>query len=221
MRNTLPLITAFLALAACSSDAPPTNGAADEAGTPPGDVVVASDTHLVADAPPYPSVPLPEGLVWLTNDEDPVFASPDAKRGGTFRSYIVGFPATLRMHGPDSNDGDYIPIKRSMSVALLDLQPNTLKFIPSLATHWAFGADGKTVYFKLDPRARWSDGEPVTADDYVFAREFRTSEFIVDPYGKNYFTTHIVDIVEARRLYDLRHRPRRRSRPTRCSTSTA
>jgi microcin C transport system substrate-binding protein len=196
MRNTLPLIAAFLVLTACSGDAPPTNETVDEVATPPEDVVVASETHLVADPPTYPSVPLPEGLVWLTNDEDPVFASPDAKRGGTFRTYIIGFPATLRTYGPDSNSGDYIPIKRSMNMALLDLHPNTLKFIPSLATHWAFGTDGKTVYFKLDPRARWSDGEPVTADDYVFVREFRTSDFIVDPYGKNYFTTQILNIAK-------------------------
>ena len=63
MRNTLSAhCTALLAFAACSSDAPPTNGAADDAATPPEDVVVASDTHLVADPPTYPSVPLPEGL---------------------------------------------------------------------------------------------------------------------------------------------------------------
>ena len=81
-------------------------------------------------------------------------------------------------------------------MSLVDIHPNTLKFIPSLATHWAFGADGKTVYYKLDPRARWSDGEPVTADDYVFSREMRLSDFIVDPFGKNYFTDQIVDVVK-------------------------
>ncbi len=195
MRNLL-LISTLLTLAACSGEAPPPTGAADEGATAPEDVVVASDTHLVDNPPTYPSVPLPEGLEWLTNEDDPVFASPDAKRGGTFRTYITGFPLTLRMHGPDGNSGSYVPITRSMRLALLDLHPNTLKFTPSLATHWAFGADGKTVYFKLDPRARWSDGEPVTADDYVFAREMRLSDFIVDPYGKNYFSTQIVNIAK-------------------------
>ena len=196
MRNNLLALAFLLALAACSSDAPPPADAAAEGAASAEDVVVAGDTHLVANPPTYPSVPLPEGLTWLTNEEDPVFAAPDAKRGGTFRTYITGFPLTLRMYGPDDNSGSYVSMKRSMRLALLDLHPNTLKFIPSLATHWAFGADGKTVYYKLDPRARWSDGEPVTADDYVFAREMRLSDFIVDPYGKNYFTTQIVDVAK-------------------------
>jgi microcin C transport system substrate-binding protein len=196
MRNPLLLIPVLLAFAACSSETPPPTGAAEEGAAAPEDVVVASDTRLVENPPTYPSTPLPEGLEWLTNEDDPVFASPEAKRGGEYRTYITGFPLTLRGHGPDANSDQYVSVKRSMNLALLDLHPNTLKFIPSLATHWAFGTDGKTVYFKLDPRARWSDGEPVTADDYVFAREMRLSDFIVDPYGKNYFTTQIVNIAK-------------------------
>jgi microcin C transport system substrate-binding protein len=196
MRNHFLLLPALLAFAACSSDAPPpAAGAADEA-TPPEDVVVASDTHFVADLPTYPSVPLPDGLQWITNEDDPVFAAPDAKPGGTYRTYITGFPLTLRLHGPDAASGSYVAPKRSMYMSLVDIHPNTLKFIPALATHWAFGADGKTVYYKLDPRARWSDGEPVTADDYVFSREMRLSDFIVDPFGKNYFTDQIVGVVK-------------------------
>jgi len=105
MRNHFLLLPALLAFAACSSDAPPpAAGAADEA-TPPEDVVVASDTHFVADLPTYPSVPLPDGLQWITNEDDPVFAAPDAKPGGTYRTYITGFPLTLRLHGPDAASG--------------------------------------------------------------------------------------------------------------------
>jgi microcin C transport system substrate-binding protein len=194
MRKLLSLLPLLL-LAACSGESPPAADNGSES-TPAEDVVVAADTHLVANPPTYPSKPLPEGLQWVTNEDDPVFTSPDAKRGGTFHTYITGFPLTLRQHGPDSNSGGYTTIKRSMQLSLVDIHPNTLKFIPSLATAWAFGADGKTVYFKLDPRARWSDGVPVTADDYVFAREMRLSDFLVDPFGKNYFTEQIVDVVK-------------------------
>ena len=196
MRNRLFTLSALLTLAACSGETPPSDQTADTAALPSDDVVVTSDTHLVADPPTYPSTPLPEGLMWVTNEDDPVFASPEAKRGGTFRTYITGFPLTLRIHGPDASTGSYTTMKRSMFLSLVDIHPNTLKFVPSLATHWAFGPDGKTVYYKLDPRAHWSDGEPVTADDYVFAREMRLSDFIVDPFGKNYFTENIVDVVK-------------------------
>jgi microcin C transport system substrate-binding protein len=192
MRKFFLLIPALLALAACSGEAPPSDSGA-EAAT---DVVVATDTHLVANPPTYPSVPLPDGLEWLTNTEDPVFASTAATRGGTFRTYITGFPLTLRLHGPDSNSGEYTAMKRSMMLSLVDIHPDTLRFVPSLATEWAFGADGTTVYYKLDPRARWSDGEPVTADDYVFAREMRLSDFLVDPFGKNHYTNNIVNVVK-------------------------
>ena len=36
----------------------------------------------------------------------------------------------------------------------------------------------------------------VAADDYVFAREMRLSDALVDPYGKNYFTERIVNAVK-------------------------
>ena len=91
----------------------------------------------------------------------------------------------MRLYGPDSNTDDFVNYKRAgfyslrSDSALLDLHPNTLNFLPSLATHWAFGADGKTVYYKLDPERRWSDGVPVTADDYLFNRELQISEHTV------------------------------------------
>lgn len=51
-------------------------------------------------------------------------------------------------------------------------------FLPALATHWAFGDDGKTVYYKLNKKAKWSDGVPCTVDDIIFAVDFATSKDI-------------------------------------------
>jgi oligopeptide transport system substrate-binding protein len=39
--------------------------------------------------------------------------------------------------------------------------------IPGAALSWEGSTDGKTWTFKLDPGLTWSDGNPVTADDYV------------------------------------------------------
>ncbi|MBG0779625.1 MAG: ABC transporter substrate-binding protein, partial [Desulfotignum balticum] len=47
--------------------------------------------------------PMPENIHWLTNDIDPVFASPDAEKGGLFRAALLSFPMTFRVVGPDSN----------------------------------------------------------------------------------------------------------------------
>ena len=55
-----------------------------------------------------------------------------------------------------------------MAFTLVDMHPVTDKFIPMMATHWSVQDDQRTIYFKLDPDARFSDGEPITADDYVF-----------------------------------------------------
>lgn len=40
---------------------------------------------------------------------------------------------------------------------------------PGAAESWAKSADGKTYVFKLRAGATWSDGTPVTADDFVFS----------------------------------------------------
>src|SRR6185312_5769777 len=36
-------------------------------------------------------------------------------------------------------------------------------------------------FLKLDPDAKWSDGHPITADDYVFTLKMMRSKEIVDP----------------------------------------
>lgn len=191
MKKTLMLLPVFLA--ACGGGNPGADQDVTDTVANDGQVIFGN-THLVDDPPTYESKELPDGLVWVTNEDDPIFASPEANRGGTFTDYMTAFPLTLRVYGPNADSGSFVPIRRAQSLTLVNIHPNTLRFIPELASHWAFGDDGVTVYYRLDPRARWSDGEPVTADDYLFQRDFRTSEFILDPYGANYYTTEIVDI---------------------------
>lgn len=138
---------------------------------------------------------LPENLDWQTNLEDPVFASAEAQRGGRFRTFMTSFPLTLRLVGPDSN-GSFAGHLRSNALGLVGMHPNTLKPIPELASHWAFDEDGKTVYYRLDRDARWSDGRPVTADDYLYTLEFMRSKHIVAPWYNNHYSTVIVDVVK-------------------------
>ena len=169
------------------------SGCTSQEGTVNVEETVQEITPVVEALPEYPVSELPEGLVWLTNDEAPVFADPNAKPGGTFREYIPSFPLTLRVVGPDSNSGLYSYLLANQ-LGLIDIHPNTKNYIPSLATHWAFGNDNKTVYFKLDPNAGWSDGKPVTADDYMFTLEFMRSEYIIAPFYNNYYTNEISDV---------------------------
>jgi oligopeptide transport system substrate-binding protein len=41
--------------------------------------------------------------------------------------------------------------------------------VPGVASSWEVSADGKTWVFHLRPEARWSNGDPVTAADFVYA----------------------------------------------------
>lgn len=138
--------------------------------------------------------PLPENITWNTNQDDPVFASPKAKKGGTIRSALLSFPMTFRVVGPDSNGGFAGPL-RANKLSLINIHPNTGRIIPELATHWAFDDDKKTMYFKLDPDARWSDGKPVTARDYVYTLRFMRSEHIIAPWYNDYYTREIEKVI--------------------------
>lgn len=138
---------------------------------------------------------LPDGIKWLTNSTSPIFASKNAKKGGTYRTYINSFPLTFRHIGPDSN-GIFAGVIRGLNMGIIGMHPNTEEILPELATHWAFGKDNKTMYFKLDRDARWSDGKPVTADDYLYTLKFMRSKNIVDPFSNNYYTKEIDKVIK-------------------------
>jgi microcin C transport system substrate-binding protein len=137
-------------------------------------------------APALPSRP-PADLVWETNQDDPPIGSPDAIRGGTFNFPMFSYPLTFRLMGPNSNDA-FAGWNRAFTLnfGLVGRHPVTDRYIPLLATHWAIEEDQKTLYFRLDRDARWSDGTPITAHDFVFTLEMMRSPHIVDPFYNNY-----------------------------------
>ncbi len=137
---------------------------------------------------------LPKDIEWLTNDTDPVYASPEAKTGGTFNTSILSFPPTFRVVGPDSNSSFRSAVLDNQ-LSLIGIHPNTENITPELATHWAFDKDKKTMYFKLNPKALWSDGKPVTADDFVYTLEFMRSEHIVAPWYNDYYSKEIGQVI--------------------------
>jgi len=148
-----------------------------------GDAAPAPATTVKPSEP----VTLPKNIVWETNDEDPLIGSPKALRGGTLNLAIDSYPLTLRLMGPNSNDS-FAAWNRAftMGFSLVTMHPVTDKFIQWMATHWSIQPDQKKIYFKLDPDARWSDGKPITADDYVFTWKMMQSKFIVDPFYNTY-----------------------------------
>lgn len=141
------------------------------------------------------SAALPADLTWESNNTDPVYGDPAAKRGGTFHTFMTSFPLTLRVYGPDSNGG-FAGYVRETNLPLLGTHPLTGNPMPLLANEWAFGPDNKTLYFRINPKARWSDGKPVTADDWLFALKMLRSKEINDPWYNNYYSTQITDVTK-------------------------
>jgi microcin C transport system substrate-binding protein len=160
-------------------------------------IFAALTLGLVGINPQLLGAELPKDLKWETNDSDPVWADPSAKKGGTFRSSITSFPLTFRVVGPDSNGGFRSEILENMW-GLVGIHPNTGSYYPWIATHWAFSDDNKTVYYKLNKKAKWSDGKPITGKDFAFTLEFMRSKNIVAPWYNEYYTEQFerVDIFD-------------------------
>lgn len=137
---------------------------------------------------------LPTDLTWEDGMDLPELGSDDAIKGGTEYSQISDFPRTLRTIGPDSN-GSFRPwLLDDTSMSLAHRHPDKFTYFPGLATSWAVDEANRTVYAKLNPDARWSDGKPVTADDYLFMFFIYQSDYIVAPWYKNWYTTQYTNI---------------------------
>jgi oligopeptide transport system substrate-binding protein len=65
--------------------------------------------------------------------------------------------------------GQDIRLANGIWEGLYTYEPITLKPIPGVATGHDLSDDKKVYTFHLRPEARWSNGDPVTAHDFVFA----------------------------------------------------
>ncbi len=137
---------------------------------------------------------LPPGLEWTSNEHLPEIGSPEARKGGTQYGALQDFPRTLRTVGPDSNGGFRPFLLDDVGMTLTHQHPETLELYPGLAESWAVDWENQTVYAKLDPAATWSDGQPITADDYLFMFWFYRSPYIMAPWYNNFYSTKYTNI---------------------------
>ena len=138
---------------------------------------------------------LPIDLNWENGSELAEFSSKHARKGGTQYASIDDFPRTLRHVGPDSNGSFRRWILDYFSMSVAQIYPNdSNQFFPGLATAWAVSPEHKTTYLRLNPDARWSDGEKVTADDYLFTFFFYRSSYIVAPWYNNWYGSMYTNI---------------------------
>ncbi|MET0852391.1 MAG: ABC transporter substrate-binding protein, partial [Candidatus Rokuibacteriota bacterium] len=91
--------------------------------------------------------------------QDPLVVKPlreTGKYGGTWRRGFTGPFDTSNGHRAAQND------------KLLYWDYTGTKLVPNIARAWEVSPDGKVTTIQLRRGMKWSDGQPFTADDFVF-----------------------------------------------------
>ena len=192
MKMKLPVLITALALiiTGCgrSSNPEPAPGSTSPAA-PAGPVSMNKADYPVfpdVDAGADPAVPAEQGgkgftgKGWETSTDFDLIGDPRAVKGGVLRDWMLSFLGTLRMAGPEWNTSVNYSINYLVYEGLLNLNPTTLDYMPSIATHWQIAPDKMTFRFRIDPNARFSDGTPVTSEDVVASWKFQKDKTLQD-----------------------------------------
>jgi len=160
LMKKLPLLLPFLLLVACGkSDAPSASQSAPK----------IQDSAVQVEA---------------TGEVDPSAAA-GAVPGGSFASWQGDYPKSLNAW-LDTNSFSQV-VSSLMFENLLDLHSTDDRPVGILAESWEISPDKKTYTFHLNPAAKWSDGQPVTAEDVQFYYDV-----IMNP--KNLTSSYRVDL---------------------------
>ena len=77
-------------------------------------------------------------------------------------------------------------IAMALGEGLVGYDPHDLHPVPGVAERWEFSPDGLVLTLHLRASARWSNGDPVTADDFVFSARRILSPALGSPYRYYY-----------------------------------
>jgi len=163
------VVFASMVLAACGG------GAATPAATePPAPAPAATDAPApVATEPPAPSF---SGTATITFVQEPDNLNP-MYTSMSFSGYLR--PFYLKPSWDFDENAQPVPV--------------LVKEIPS-TENGGLSADGKTITLKLRDDVKWSDGEPLTADDYVFTFDMIMSDKNT-PLGRYPYDTFVDSVV--------------------------
>lgn len=96
-------------------------------------------------------------------DKPNPLASPEAIPGGELSACGFQYPKSFNYYL--DNNSFSADLFSALYESLLNLNPLSPDYEPGLAEKWAISDDQRTFTFWLNPKARWSDGTPVTAQD--------------------------------------------------------
>ncbi len=115
---------------------------------------------------------LPTDLPWQTGEGEEALGDPRAVRGGVVRLSSPGpFPDNLLAFGSPTPQFLHANVFERVELLLVEQHPVSRRIIPGVAEAWA--VRGRTVYFRLHPEARYSNGRPVRAGDYALGAVLR------------------------------------------------
>ncbi len=141
---------------------------------------------------------------WQTNTTYELVGDPRAVKGGTFREFVLDFPGTLRVEGPESNTALNYMIGPMVYESLLTVHPTTLDYMPVLATHWQVSDDKLTYRYRINPNARWADGQPIVADDVVASWLFKMDKGLQDPSNEMTFGKFEKPVAESKYIVSVK-----------------
>lgn len=117
------------------------------------------DWHGWSRSPWLLAVVLLGGVVWATRSG----SLPPADFTFVNESEVKSLDPAIVTGSPENR------IINALFEGLTRLHPKTLKPIPAVAERWDISDDRLVYTFHLRPEARWSDGSPVTADDFYYS----------------------------------------------------
>ena len=125
---------------------------------------------------------------WETNKDIKSSGNPNAVKGGMF-TMLGGdeYPTTFRSLGKDSRHQINGLMDGLQNEPLLGFDYENLVWQPVIATHWKIEDDSLTYWFRIDPRAKWSDGKDIIAEDVVAAFRLHTDDGHEDPNVATYY----------------------------------
>ena len=145
------------------------------------------------------------GEGWITNMNYNTIGNPNAVKGGSIVLPLQDFPVTFRVVGEYANYyWNYIFYYELGYESLLGLDPVTLDDIPRLATHWWISEDKKEFKFRINPKARWSDGMPVTTEDVIATWKLLVDPGIRSPYTNELFQGFDMPIAESKYIVSVK-----------------
>ena len=116
-----------------------------------------------------------------TGEFDPI-ASKDARPCGTITLWGSAMPKSFNMW--EDYNSFSAELMGMMFEPLVSLHSTEDREVGILADSWNVSEDGKTFTFHVDPRAKWSDGKAVTAEDVQFYYDVIMDEKNLTPIFK-------------------------------------